>query len=177
MTPRESFINALTGGPPSGRVPHFELVFFLTMEAFGRVHPIHRQYSQWGQMTEHERRLHIHDMAEVYVMTAREFEHSAIFYHHGLFDEEYDYRVLEEIRRLSGDDYFLMMHGDSTYAIPHGGDMMEFCGQLAEKPHEMKDQAARQVDEFLRRGERFRSTACWTAGRCARTTASTRARS
>jgi uroporphyrinogen decarboxylase len=39
MTPRESFINALNRGAPTGQVPHFELVFFLTMEAFGRVHP------------------------------------------------------------------------------------------------------------------------------------------
>ena len=48
MTPRDMFILALEGGQPPGRVPHFELVFFLTMEAFGRVHPSHRRFDQWG---------------------------------------------------------------------------------------------------------------------------------
>ena len=46
MTPRERFIAALNRQPLTGRVPHFELVFFLTMEAFGKVHPSHRHYDQ-----------------------------------------------------------------------------------------------------------------------------------
>jgi uroporphyrinogen decarboxylase len=39
MTPRERFVAALERQPLSGRVPHFELVFYLTIEAFGKVHP------------------------------------------------------------------------------------------------------------------------------------------
>ena len=57
MNPRERFIAALERCPITGRVPHFELVFFLTMEAFGKVHPSHRNYRQWVQMTEMERAL------------------------------------------------------------------------------------------------------------------------
>ena len=37
MTPRERLTATFEGKQPTGRVPHFELVFFLTMEAFGRV--------------------------------------------------------------------------------------------------------------------------------------------
>src|SRR5512133_2485013 len=80
MTPREKFIMALEGKQPPGRVPHFELVFFLTMEAFGRVHPAQRHYGQWQQMTETERQLHRRDMADLYIQTARHDEHSAIFF-------------------------------------------------------------------------------------------------
>ena len=58
MTPRERFIAALRRQPLTGRVPHFELVFFLTMEVFGKVHPRHRNAAQWDQMEEKERRLH-----------------------------------------------------------------------------------------------------------------------
>ena len=54
-TPRERFIAALERRPLTGRVPHMELVFFLTMEAFGKIHPNHRNYSQWDQMEEKER--------------------------------------------------------------------------------------------------------------------------
>ncbi|MHC4672835.1 MAG: hypothetical protein ACYTBZ_10160, partial [Planctomycetota bacterium] len=78
MTPCERFIGALEGKGLTGRVPHFELVFYLTMEAFERVHPEHRNYSQWVQMTASERQLHLQDMADIFVGTARRFEHSAI---------------------------------------------------------------------------------------------------
>ena len=80
MTGKERIIAALERRPPSGRVPHFELVFFLTMEAFGRLHPRHRCYDQWDQMEEKERELHRRDMAEVYIATARRFEHDAVFF-------------------------------------------------------------------------------------------------
>ena len=46
MTPREKFIMALEGKQPPGRVPHTEVVFYLTMEALGRIHPNHRYYTQ-----------------------------------------------------------------------------------------------------------------------------------
>ena len=52
ITPREKFIMALEMKQPPGRVPHMELVFFLTMEAFGRLHPSQRIYGQWDQMSE-----------------------------------------------------------------------------------------------------------------------------
>ena len=72
-TPRERFIVALERKSLSGRVPHFELVFFLTMETFGKVHPSHRNYEQWGQMREHERELHRADMADIFIATAKRF--------------------------------------------------------------------------------------------------------
>ena len=81
MTPRESFKAALDRETPQGRVPHFELVFFLTMEAFGKVHPSHRSYHQWAQMTDREREHHRRDQADIFIATAEKFEHSAIFMH------------------------------------------------------------------------------------------------
>ena len=74
MTPRETFIAALERRPITGRVPTFELVFFLTMEAFGKVHPSHRQYGQWAQMREVERELHCDDIADVFIATAERYE-------------------------------------------------------------------------------------------------------
>ena len=50
MKPRESFITALERQTPTGSVPHFELQFVLTMEAFGRIHPSQRVYKKWDQM-------------------------------------------------------------------------------------------------------------------------------
>ena len=42
MTEKERFIKALKREPLEGHVPTFELVFYLTMEVLGKVHPLHR---------------------------------------------------------------------------------------------------------------------------------------
>lgn len=151
-TPRERFVAALERRPFTGRVPHFELVFYPTMEAFGRVHPLHRQYGQWVQMEERERQLHRQDMADLYLATAGRFEHSAILLHPNPDTLEEVLRLIAVLREKSGDRYFLMLHGDATYAIPTGGDqLVEFCYRLADEPAAMKDEAARQVDRALAR--------------------------
>jgi len=157
MTPREKFILAMECKQPPGRVPHFELVFFLTMEAFGRLHPSQRHYGQWGQMSEAERNLHRRDIADLYVATARRYEHSAIFFHGpgGWTGEDDTVRTLEHIREQSGQDYFTMMHGGATYGLPNGANMMAFVEQIADRPQELKDDAERMVDSALARGERW----------------------
>jgi len=157
MTPRERFIAALKRKPLTGRVPHFELVFFLTMEAFGKVHPSHRNYGQWMQMKERERDLHRRDMADLYIATAERFEHSAIFIHPNPGSEEETFRLIDLIREKSGDRYFLLMHGDATFSIPGGNDMEAFSYRLADEPEKLHEQATSMVDEALERGERLRA--------------------
>ena len=149
---------ALEGKQPPGRVPHFELVFFLTMEAFGRLHPAQRVYHQWDQMSEKERDLHRRDIADLYVQIARKYEHAAIFFHGpgGWKDEQDTVRTLEHVRQAGGGEYFTMMHGDATYGLPSGAGMMEFAEQIADKPQELKDNAARCVDGALETARRWR---------------------
>jgi len=153
-TPRNRFIAALERRPPSGRVPTFELVFYLTMEAFGRVHPSHRDYRQWFQMEEKERQLHRQDMADIFLATAERYEHNAIFVHPNPDDPDEAARVIDLIRERSGDRYFLMKHGDATFSIPDGATMMDFCGRLKDEPAQVKAEAAARVDEALRQAER-----------------------
>ena len=156
MTHRERFIAALERRPPTGRVPHFELVFFLTMEAFGKVHPSHRNYAQWLQMKESERELHLRDMADLYIATAERFEHSAIFLHPNPNTDDCALRLIDLIREKSADRYFLMMHGDATYEIPSGGEMEAFSYRLADEPEKVKAEASLRVDRALERAGRFR---------------------
>src|SRR5512141_100250 len=111
-TPRQRFIAALEHRPLQGRVPHFELVFFLTMEAFGKVHPSHRFYSQWDQMEEKERQMHREDMAGLYIATAQRYEHNAIFIHPNPDTVEETLRLVDIIREKTGDQYFILRHGD-----------------------------------------------------------------
>lgn len=156
MTPRERFIAALERRPVEGRVPHFELVFFLTMEAFGRVHPLHRNYAQWDQMEESERRLHREDMADLYIKTAERFEHSAIFIHPNPDTVEEACRMVDIIRRRTGDAYFLMMHGDPTFEIPVGSHLEQFSYRLVDDPAGVHDEARRRVETWLHKAETLR---------------------
>jgi uroporphyrinogen decarboxylase len=157
MTPRERFIAALERRPPpAGRVPSFELVFFLTMEAFGKVHPSHRSYHQWLQMEEQERELHRADMADLYIATAERFEHSAIFIHPNPDTVEETIRLVELIRERTGDRYFIMRHGDATFSIPDGEHMPAFCYRLVDEPQAVKAEAAAMVERALASAERLR---------------------
>jgi len=149
MTPRERFIAALERRPFTGRVPHFELVFFLTMEAFGKVHPSHRNYAQWDQMTDAERALHRSEIADIFIETARRYEHSAIFLHPNPWNEDEALRMIDLVREKSGDEYFLMLHGDATFPIPNGDDMMDQTVWFYEHFDEAKEEAQRRVDKQL----------------------------
>ncbi len=153
MQPRDRFIAALEHAPLSGRVPHFELVFYLTMEAFGKVHPSHRSYSQWDQMEEKERQLHRRDMADVFIATAERYEHSAIFIHPNPDGVDETIRLVDLIREKTGDRFFIMRHGDATYSLPDGTHMMAFAMRIKDRPQKVKKEAAVMVDKALREAE------------------------
>lgn len=156
MTPRERVIAAIGHKPLAGRVPHFELVFFLTMEAFGKVHPSHRKYDQWQQMKSAERQLHLRDMAGLYVATAERYEHSAIFLHPNPPEIDETIQLIEAVREMAGDRYFLMLHGDATFGIPSGQKMEEFSYRMVDDAEGLKLEAARKVDRALERAQRLR---------------------
>jgi uroporphyrinogen decarboxylase len=160
LTPRDRFIAALERRPPTpGRVPHFELVFYLTMEAFGRVHPSHRSYRQWDQMEEKERALHRNDVADIYIATAERYEHSAIFIHPNPENEAETLRLVELIREKTADRYFIMRHGDATFSVPGGDHMAEFAYRLVDEPEKVKAEAEARVNAALERAERLRKHA------------------
>jgi uroporphyrinogen decarboxylase len=156
LTPRERFIAALERRPIGGRVPHFELVFFLTMEAFGKVHFSQRSYGQWDQMEEKERQLHRSQMADLYIETAEKYEHSAIFLHPNPGSVEEIFRLIDLVREKSGDRYFLMMHGDGTFSIPGGNHMEAFSYRMVDEPDKMKAEAAAMAEGALRWAERLK---------------------
>jgi len=157
MKPAERFKTALKHKTRPDRVPHFELVFFLTMEAFGKVHPSHRSYGQWGQMTRTEQTLHLKDIASIYVETAKKFEHDAIFIHGNPDTVEVLMRLVDEIKAISGDDYFLMCHGDATFAIPGGNGMEEWSFRMMDEPEKVDAELAKGVDNMIARAEKIKA--------------------
>lgn len=155
LTHRERFAKALRREKIEGRVPQFELVFFLTMEAFGKVHPSHRFYEQWDQMSYIEKKLQINDMADIYIDTAKKYNHDAIFIHQNPSDNDNTRWLLETIREKTGDEYFIVMHGDTTLSIPTGDDMMDFTIKMYENPDKLHDQQNRWAEAAYERAELF----------------------
>ncbi len=158
MTHKERFIKALKREPITGLVPHFELVFYLTMESLGKVHPTHRKFYQWNQMSSEEKQTQYNDIAWVYVETARKYNHSAIFVHSSIADYDMTAPVLETIRRMSNDEYFIMLHGDPTYSIPDGNSMLDFTTQMYEEPEKLKETAKSNVENFTKCAKAFESS-------------------
>ena len=155
MSGKERFIKALRREPISGHVPHFELVFYLTMEVLGKMHPEHRSLHQWKQMSSRERELQLQDAASCFIDIAEKYEHSAIFVHPSRSDADYLKRLLEIIRERSGDQYFLMMHGDPTFSIPNGERMLEFTERMYEDADSLKDEAERNTERCLEAAQRM----------------------
>lgn len=155
MTPRERFIKTLRCEPIGGQVPTFELEFRLTMEAFGRVHPGHRDYGQWDQMSRGEKKAHLNDIAQLYVDIAERYEHSAILVLPVPGGAEGFQETLENIRRISGDRFCLLSHGDPTWAIPDGESMMEFSVKMYEDPDALNDHSKRELERSLERARKL----------------------
>lgn len=154
-TPREAFLAALRRQPPTGRVPHFELVFYLTMEAFGRMHPEHRQYPQWDQMTPAEQQRHREDVVQLHLDVARRYGHGAVFLRHripGGLDETL--RLVDLLRERAGSECAIFLGGDTTYGIPGGDKMEEWCAWLYENIEEAKRQASEKVDRAMQMADR-----------------------
>lgn len=155
MSEKQRFISALKREPITGRVPTFELVFYLTLEAVGKVHPEHRRYSQWNQMSGKEKRLQLCDMADSYIEVAKKYSHSAIFVHPNPGDFDNTVRILETIREKSGDEYFLMLHGDPTFSMPDGNNMIRFTQMLYEEGEQLKEDAELRLKDSLEFAERM----------------------
>lgn len=147
MTHRERFIRTLKCEPVGGQVPTFELVFFLTMEALGKVHPQHRSYHQWNQMSRQEQKQHINDVAQVHIDVARKYGHSAIFFQSAPGGFEGHVQALERIRELTGDEYFIINYSDPTWPMPDGDHMMEFSALMYDAPEELNDETKRRMEQ------------------------------
>lgn len=155
MTERERFIKALKREPIEGHCPTFELVFYLTLEAVGKIHPSQQRFDQWKQMSKTEQELHIAYMADSYIDVAEKYHHSAIFVHPNPGDFENTLRLLDCIREKTADRYFLMMHGDCTFEIPNGNTMLAFSERMYEDEEGLKKEAQNRLDDKLRYAEKM----------------------
>ena len=149
MTERERFIKALKREKITGLVPTFELVFYLTMEVLGKVHPSNRHYYQWDQSSAKEKEAHLLDMAFCYTEIAKLYGHSAIFIHPNPGDFNNVVRLLQIIRETTGMEYFICMHGDPTISIPNGDTIMDLSIRLYDDPQGVVAEQEKSMNQQL----------------------------
>jgi uroporphyrinogen decarboxylase len=153
MTPRDRAIIALTRQPPPPElVPTFELEFQLTQELLGKEF---HEGAAWQNVGPRERERMLCENAALYIEVAERLDYSIIMVTRGAPDEAGLSEIARAIRRLCGDRYLVICHGDGTYAIPNGNDMEEQAAAFFERPDEMKRSADRMVDLALERGQRL----------------------
>ncbi len=153
-TPKERAISALTLHPPlPGHIPTFELEFQLTQELVGR--EFYRSPEEWQAATSTERARMIQANAELYLEVAERLDHALIMIV-GPHEKEDIAATVNLIRQQVGDRYLLICHGDATFAIPTGTDMVEMAVAFFETPDEMHQLAQTQVTEALERGKYLR---------------------
>ena len=82
----------------------------------------------------------MNEMAQLYIDTAKAYDHSAIFVHPNPSGVEATQWLLELIREKSGDEYYIMMHGAPTCSIPYlfiGGIHTAFAWWVSGIPFDM----------------------------------------
>ncbi|NDK15550.1 MAG: hypothetical protein GW911_26270 [Armatimonadetes bacterium] len=153
MTPKQQALHALELKPPiSGAlVPTFELEFQLTRELLGRDY---HAGAEWQGATGAARERLVRDNAELKVEVARRLDYCVLM-ENSAPDDAARLEIVQAIRDLSGDDYLHVCHGDATYGIPNGADMVDAALAYFEQPDEMKRNADRMVDAALARGRRM----------------------
>lgn len=154
LTPKQQAIWALERKPPRpySKVPTFELEFQLTQELLGKEYH-HWHEFQGASLAQRDRLLR--ENAELYIEVAERLDYCIIMIVHAPDDDGLG-QILRHIRNLVGDRYLLIAHGDATFAIPTGSDMVEVATAFFERPDEMHQIAQRNVREALERGKRLR---------------------
>ena len=166
MTHRQRFARTLKCKPIGGQVPTFELVFFLTMEAFGKVHPWHRSFHQWDQMSLKEKKLQIYDVAQLHLDYAEKYDHSAIFLQGVPGGLDGYIEALEYIREKTGDEYFILAPSDPTWAMPDGDNMIDFSVTMYEEPEKLLEESRRRMEYDFYAARRYKERGELVDGFC-----------
>lgn len=97
------------------------------------------------------------DIAQIYVDIARKYNHSAILLDYVPSEAEEFRQCLEQIRIISGNEFFIMAHGDPTLPIPDGEHMIEMSCQMYEEPEKLHDISKRNLEACLADKEKLHS--------------------
>lgn len=145
MTLKERLETVLNGGIPD-QVPHFELVFQLEKEAFGRTWPSPEQFHK---ASEKEREYLLEEHFDMWERIIERYHWSAIQLPaslHGYFEGE----VIPRGKKRFGSRVMLYdFNGMGTFWMPSGSEMVDFYVRFYEEPEKAHEEAQRKMDESI----------------------------
>jgi uroporphyrinogen decarboxylase len=150
MTHKERAAIALNGGIPD-YVPTFELEYQLAEEVFGKRF---LDNSDLKNLSPREREKAVKENAEYMLHVYGELGYSIIPIHY-LAEAEMK-ETARHIRALTGDEYMLTAHGDNTFSIGDGDEMMELSCRLFEDPDGVRAEADVRASSVIEHNKRLR---------------------
>ena len=160
MTHRERAITALECRVPD-RVPHFELVFKLSLEMFGKEMVTSKQLQGLSQKEiDYKLEENANFMVEVY--DALDYSIVPIDY----LNLEHSVQTAKILDRLLKGQKLIMCKGDGTFAIPDGNKMYDFAYRIADDPDEVHEEARRKLEAAIEGDKRLIDAGCECINLC-----------
>jgi uroporphyrinogen decarboxylase len=135
-------------------VPTFELAFQLTEEAFGKSF---YEGAEHDKLTEKDRKELCRKNAELYLDIAERYEHSIIMvsiapssiYPQRSKELVYTMQTIRKMAQAKNKDYLLITHGDATFALPEGDQLIDMIEWLADNPEKLKTKAEQMLYQTI----------------------------
>ena len=142
MTGKERMLTTLRFEEPD-RPPHFEVMFELEEQAFGRHFPDRRV---WGSCTRAEKERLIGECMEIYQLIVARYQWDAL----AVFWPWSDPDGVRAAKATFGDDILLgSIVGGTIWSIEGMADWMQFALDLVERPREIHAEAERRTQTAL----------------------------
>lgn len=150
MTHKERMITALTLGVPD-RVPTMELEFQLSPELLGKAFLTEEDLKNKSPK---EIDLLLHENAALHLEVYSRLEHDAFGVHY--LNEEHTAKTLRYLKQMGGEDFLVFVHGDGTFALPDGEEMVSFAYRMYDEPEALLQEADVLCRRAIERNRRLR---------------------
>lgn len=150
MTHKERAIMALEGKQPD-YVPTFELEYQIADEVFGKDF---LKAADLRFVSPLKRNKMIKENAEYMVKVYTELGHSIIPIQY--LSVRDTIATAKHINKITNGEFLLTVHGDGTYAIPDGDEMLDFVYKIADEPDKVKAAAKKMAHKAIERNKRLR---------------------
>ena len=145
MNSKERLEVVFEGGVPD-QVPHFELVFQLTREAFGMSWPTREDFQK---ASERERAILFDKHLSIWEKIISRYHWAAIQLPVSLYGF-FDGQVIPEGRKRFGHEVMIYdFNGHGTFWMPTGSNMMDFVVKLYEKPEQLHEEAREKASRSI----------------------------
>jgi uroporphyrinogen decarboxylase len=132
-------------------VPTFELEYQLGPEVYGIGWLTQGQLDKMTSEREKEHALKTNAENMLYIYGDLGYSILPI---HGLSAENQMYTA-RYIRKLTGNEYMLTVHGDATFSVPDGNQMYDFAYRMVDEPESLLEEARKNAERQIERNHRM----------------------